>query len=253
MMLQHCPTDVTGFGGLVIPVENGADGTAYDSQYPRQAFVSIVNCTQSGISILRIWPTRRIRIRTKIKNLLIGITKNTAQNCAYVPTLWQPGRCHILSFENTVATISKRRITWSQGKFLSYIFIMLNDGSTKSTIQIQKFTGYFGYHYRLVCKKTSMCASALDKTDRLQPVEFHLILLHVSSQPMQRMRRESISRHWTQHLRPFATEIVAYVSIVTRPQGYEIYCSAQRFNHSGIMDTKFLNIQYLITVFPGIP
>lgn len=54
MMLQHCPTDVTGFGGLVIPVENGADGTAYDSQYPRQAFVSIVNCTQSGISILRI-------------------------------------------------------------------------------------------------------------------------------------------------------------------------------------------------------
>lgn len=53
MMLQHCPTDVTGFGGFPIPVENGVDGTAYDSQKPRQAFVSIVNCTQSCISIFR--------------------------------------------------------------------------------------------------------------------------------------------------------------------------------------------------------
>lgn len=52
IMLQHCPTDVTGFGILNPPLAFGADGTAYDSQYPRQAFVFIENCTQSGISIV---------------------------------------------------------------------------------------------------------------------------------------------------------------------------------------------------------
>lgn len=53
MMLQHWPTDVTGFGTFE---PFGADGTAYDSQYPRHAFVFIENCTQSGISIVLLWP-----------------------------------------------------------------------------------------------------------------------------------------------------------------------------------------------------
>lgn len=51
MILQHCPIDVTGFG-ILIPFALGDDGTAYDSQYPRHAFVFIENCTQSGISIV---------------------------------------------------------------------------------------------------------------------------------------------------------------------------------------------------------
>lgn len=42
IMLQHWPTDVTGFGTLK-PFAFGADGTAYDSQYPRHAFVFIEN------------------------------------------------------------------------------------------------------------------------------------------------------------------------------------------------------------------
>lgn len=54
IILQHCPTDVTGFNRVFRLL--GADGTAYDSQYPRHAFVFIENCTQSGISILRLWP-----------------------------------------------------------------------------------------------------------------------------------------------------------------------------------------------------
>lgn len=36
-MLQHCPIDVTGFGARISPVDNGGDGTAYDSQNPRHA------------------------------------------------------------------------------------------------------------------------------------------------------------------------------------------------------------------------
>lgn len=56
IILQHCPTDVTGLGYLIVDVKYGADGTAYDSQYPRHAFVFIENSTQSGISILRLWP-----------------------------------------------------------------------------------------------------------------------------------------------------------------------------------------------------
>ncbi len=36
-MLQHCPIDVTGFGARTSPVDNGGDGTAYDSQNPRHA------------------------------------------------------------------------------------------------------------------------------------------------------------------------------------------------------------------------
>lgn len=51
MILQHCPTDVTGFG-ILKPFAYGADGTANDSQYPRHAFVEIENCTQSGISMV---------------------------------------------------------------------------------------------------------------------------------------------------------------------------------------------------------
>lgn len=51
MILQHCPTDVTGFGILKL-FAYGADGTAKDSQYPRHAFVEIENCTQSGISMV---------------------------------------------------------------------------------------------------------------------------------------------------------------------------------------------------------
>lgn len=54
MMLQHWPTDVTGCSMLFRLF--GADGTAYDSQYPRHAFVFIENWTQSGISIFRLWP-----------------------------------------------------------------------------------------------------------------------------------------------------------------------------------------------------
>lgn len=54
IMLQHCPMDVTGLGGFTRPAASGADGTAYDSQYPRHAFVFIVNWTQSGISIFRL-------------------------------------------------------------------------------------------------------------------------------------------------------------------------------------------------------
>lgn len=57
MMLQHCPTDVTGFVILLAFDANGADGTAYDSQYPRHAFVFIENSTQSGISIFLVWPS----------------------------------------------------------------------------------------------------------------------------------------------------------------------------------------------------
>lgn len=37
IMLQHCPIDVTGLGVRTSPVDNGGEGTAYDSQNPRQA------------------------------------------------------------------------------------------------------------------------------------------------------------------------------------------------------------------------
>lgn len=59
-MLQHCPIDVTGFGGRIYPAVNGVDGTAYDSQNPRQAFVLMLNSTQSGISIFLVWPLYEI-------------------------------------------------------------------------------------------------------------------------------------------------------------------------------------------------
>lgn len=41
---------------------NGADGTAYDSQYPRHAFVFIENSTQSGISIFLVWPVSKSNV-----------------------------------------------------------------------------------------------------------------------------------------------------------------------------------------------
>jgi hypothetical protein len=47
-MLQHCPTDVTGCVGLCPPTMK-AEGSANDSQKPRQAFVVIENSTQSGM------------------------------------------------------------------------------------------------------------------------------------------------------------------------------------------------------------
>lgn len=52
MMLQHCPTEVTGCVGLVFMPE----GMAQLSQKPLQALVVIENSTQSGILILRVWP-----------------------------------------------------------------------------------------------------------------------------------------------------------------------------------------------------
>jgi hypothetical protein len=55
-MLQHCPTDVTGWVGLWLPVKNGADGRANDSQNPRQALVVMANSTQSGMLIFRVLP-----------------------------------------------------------------------------------------------------------------------------------------------------------------------------------------------------
>lgn len=58
IILQHCPTDVTGFTVLKPFALNGVDGTAYDSQYPRHAFVLMENWTQSGISITLLCPSR---------------------------------------------------------------------------------------------------------------------------------------------------------------------------------------------------
>lgn len=60
-MLQHCPTLTTGFGALNKPGSAApaqeTEGTEYDSQNPRQAFVVIVNSTQSGMEIFRVFPT----------------------------------------------------------------------------------------------------------------------------------------------------------------------------------------------------
>lgn len=72
MMLQHWPSDVTGFRYLLdvimVAVRNGADGTAYDSQYPRHAFVFIENSTQSEISIFLLCPSHNeIRTTRKIE------------------------------------------------------------------------------------------------------------------------------------------------------------------------------------------
>lgn len=67
IILQHWPTDVTGFTILKPFALNGVDGTAYDSQYPRHAFVLMENWTQSGISITLLWPAPKIKERQKKK------------------------------------------------------------------------------------------------------------------------------------------------------------------------------------------
>lgn len=76
IMLQHWPTETTGLIGLNIPGiawPNGMDGTAYDSQKPRQALVVIRNSTHSGMDIMRV-----------------------------LPTLWQPGFSHDWFVEATI-------------------------------------------------------------------------------------------------------------------------------------------------------
>lgn len=55
MILQHWPTDVMRWFGLIITVSAG-DGTAQDSQYPLHALVVIRNSTQLGMLIFLVWP-----------------------------------------------------------------------------------------------------------------------------------------------------------------------------------------------------
>lgn len=60
-MLQHWPTLTTGLGGLNKTESDepimGIEGTEKDSQNPRHALVVMVNSTQSGIVIFRVFPT----------------------------------------------------------------------------------------------------------------------------------------------------------------------------------------------------
>lgn len=58
MMLQHWPTDVTGWVGLAF----GPEGTAQLSQKPRQAFVVMWNSTQSGMVIFLVWPVEEYQL-----------------------------------------------------------------------------------------------------------------------------------------------------------------------------------------------
>lgn len=57
MMLQHCPTLVTGWSGRWEPIAKLLD-TAKLSQKPRQAFVVSANSMQSGIETFLVYPTR---------------------------------------------------------------------------------------------------------------------------------------------------------------------------------------------------
>lgn len=83
-MLQHCPTLTTGFGGLNKPANDtpakGIEGTEYDSQNPRHAFVVMVNSTQSGIEIFLVFPTlwHPGRSQTSLPTMLLSASKNKA-------------------------------------------------------------------------------------------------------------------------------------------------------------------------------
>lgn len=123
MILQHWPTDVTGFTTLIPLAElNGVDGTAYDSQYPRHAFVLIENCTQSGISIILLWPAWMRKIPNFENNFLLFrlLKKNrfpVLMRNDYLPTLWQPGRCHTISFVEIKLMHMAKMNTWIHAIF----------------------------------------------------------------------------------------------------------------------------------------